>query len=389
MNFTKAVKSWDNDEVENFLDVINERTVKYHIGEALITAIKSRNRRIFNKLMETGADSNYRSKKNSEPVLHLAIKKPDFLNHNFSNSMAVKLYEAGADLESENKFGETAIFVALDTGNVEFVNLIFHKVNIFHLTKNNDNILYYVSFVDNLPHILDYLLDNFFFDVNHVNNQGKNVLHPSAKSVVLEPLSCEVTTKLLLQGYPVTIKDKEGQLPSIECWCPIEVSMQCPLLRILIVLRNINYLLFVEITENILSLTKEKLNYCISLLENEINLEISLFKSSKVSYWNNFNMFQFFGLKRTEYLKAVNNSELKIASRNLIENCPLFAPFLEKILDKSEHRDKNYKKSVYLLKRSTGQNLCEIALQKIFFYFSNHELQHIGKWDKNVFFGEE
>lgn len=119
-------------ELEKNIEGVNVNEPFFDNETLLHAAVENDAYECVNMLLDYGANVNAQTKTFLEPPLHMAI-----LNNN--PEIIDLLISSGADLELQNAEGESALFVAVRTGNIELVKQLLSKqVNIN--TFNNDSL---------------------------------------------------------------------------------------------------------------------------------------------------------------------------------------------------------------------------------------------------------
>lgn len=94
---------------------------KGNIGQtALIDAVNAENIATVQMLLDAGADPNVPDKDGWTPLMYLAAKNII----GYGSSIAMRLLENGADVQIKNKWGQTAINIAVHAGNKDLARLM-------------------------------------------------------------------------------------------------------------------------------------------------------------------------------------------------------------------------------------------------------------------------
>lgn len=220
----KLFRAIENNNIQEVQDAItggafvNLRRYLLYIPEIgtqnptpLILACKKGNEEIIDLLLTNGADINRKDNFTNETPLLAALhgsKKNRF-------SLASKLIEYGADiyaLQSNNSvFTETLAVLHDDSaqtikeGFVLFQYLVKHNVDMTVYSSRTENALTYAAHYNN-SNVVEFLIDNNYFDVDCYDTSGSTALIAAAKH------GREKMVALLLElGADRTLEDKHGK----------------------------------------------------------------------------------------------------------------------------------------------------------------------------------
>lgn len=226
-----AVKKGNLEKVQQLVQAGANVNYKGRQGMTpLITAVTKGDYGIILYLLERGADINQADNYGVTPLLHAAMVNNNafFIPHAYMNFEL--LFNNGADIHSISKDGDTALIYAIQSRNIEMIDLILDNTNTNtnNININNKN----KEYINRLPkknltalmwacrNNDDQLIDKLFEKGADPNIRGKN--GETALFIAAEHGFNEPVNKLLYYGANPNIVNKDGEtalftLPFISC----------------------------------------------------------------------------------------------------------------------------------------------------------------------------
>ena len=207
----------------------------------LSLAVRHNRYEIFRTLLTKGANIHVKTKDTSETPLHFACC---YLSSRFALALFANKNYTLEELNVSDKYGDTALFNACRTGNVELVKILVSKfecvrtfvnkvtnempihvacrmnsLEIFkalasegvdspvqcHQLNYLKKSLLHLACENDAENIVDYLIDNKVCELNNLDNNGRSPLH-----IACMRGNVKIVKKLLASGkFEITDKDKE------------------------------------------------------------------------------------------------------------------------------------------------------------------------------------
>lgn len=143
---------------------------------------------LLDKAIEKGADTKAKNKEDNTLIMETLykireLKEDEIEKKELLQSILKKLLDKNIDLDAENKFKETALFIALKMKDLELVHLLIEaEVNINYKNKNGENALFQMILLG-----IEYINETLFLIKHGANLNERN----DKKETILEQL-CDI-----------------------------------------------------------------------------------------------------------------------------------------------------------------------------------------------------
>ena len=192
------------------LDCIEEDLWRKHVNEVnsdqqtlLFMAVLGSQVEMIRKLLRAGANVNTRDKEGQTALL-AALDSP-LTVPGITELVVQLLLDAGADIHAPDNYGRTALHVAAENSNSSIIHLLLDAGADIHAPDKDGRTALHVAAENRNSSIIHLLLDAGA-DIEAKDNRGRTTLHlaPSAYSII-------ITHLLLDAGADIEAKDNRGR----------------------------------------------------------------------------------------------------------------------------------------------------------------------------------
>lgn len=235
IEIVKTLLKYDDDNIGTF--ILDNEDANHNLP--IHYALKMKNIRMFDLLLTKSKSTIYDSDGNS--LLHLAVqtKKIDFVNSVFKKNINVnstnKCNETALHIASsydlndiinillskeinvniqEQRYGFTALFIALLNNNMYGITEIIKKNPDINIQDYNGNTALHIAIVENNHHAIQLMITNKNIDFNAVNLDGNTYLHLILDKIMNEKhMPDNYNLELFFQNTTLNIQNNIGKTP--------------------------------------------------------------------------------------------------------------------------------------------------------------------------------